>query len=178
MAELSTAARPYAKALFQLAVGESRLPAWAGTLAVLAQTAELPEVQSLICSPALTRSQLAALLCDALQGKLDREGENLVRLLAENGRLQLLPLIREEFETLKAEAEKRAEVEITTAAPVDPAQQAALRDAVKRRLQLDVQIDWKTDPSLIAGALIRAGDLVIDGTVSGELDRLRTALAA
>jgi F-type H+-transporting ATPase subunit delta len=178
MAELSTAARPYAKALFQLAVDESRLLAWSATMGVLAQAAGFPEVQSVIGSPALTRPQLAALLCDALQGKIDREGENLVRLLAENGRLQLLPLIRDEFETLKAEAEKRAEVQITTAVAVDAAQQAVLRDAIKRRLQLEVQIDWKTDPSLIAGALIRAGDLVIDGSVSGELDRLRNVLVA
>jgi F-type H+-transporting ATPase subunit delta len=178
MAELSTAARPYAKALFQLAVEQSRLPAWSEALGLLAQTAAIPEVQMLFSSPALTHPQLAALLCDALKGKLDREGENLVRLLAENGRLTLLPLIRDEFETLKAEAEKRAEVQITTAVPVDVAQQGSLREAIKRRLQLDVQIQWKTDPSLIAGALIRAGDLVIDGSVSGELDRLHTALVA
>lgn len=178
MAELSTAARPYAKALFQLAVEESRLPAWSETLGLLAQTAGIPEVQALFGSPALTRPQLAALLCDALKGKLEREGENLVRLLAENGRMTLLPSIRDEFETLKAEAEKRAEVQITTAVAVDAAQQSALREAIGRRLQLDVQIDWKTDPDLIAGALIRAGDLVIDGSVSGELDRLRTALVA
>lgn len=178
MAELSTTARPYAKALFQLAVDESRLPAWSETLGLLAQTAGIPEVEALIGSPALTRPQLAALLCDALKGKLEREGENLVRLLAENGRLALLPLIRSEFETLKAEAEKRSEVQITTAVPVDVAQQNTLRDAIKRRLQLEVQVEWKTDPALIAGALIRAGDLVIDGSVSGELDRLRTTLVA
>jgi len=178
MAELSTAARPYARALFELALSESRLPAWSATLATLAQTAAIPEVAALIGHPALTRPQLAALLCDVLKGKLEREGENLVRLLAENGRLKLLPLIREEFEQLKAEAEKRAEVEIVTAAAVDGTQQSVLVEAVKRKLRLDVQVTWKTDPSLIAGAVVRAGDLVIDGSVSGELDRLRSVLVA
>jgi len=178
MAELSTAARPYAKALFQLALSESRLPAWSQTLGTLAQAAALPEVNALIGHPALTRPQLSALLCDALKGKLDGEAENLVRLLAENGRLKLLPLIHTEFEQLKAEAEKCAEVEITTAAAVDAAQQAQLIAAIKRRLKLDVQVSWKIEPALIAGAVIRSGDLVIDGSVSGELDRLRHALAA
>jgi F-type H+-transporting ATPase subunit delta len=178
MAELSTAARPYAKAVFQLAVEQSRLGDWSDMLALLARTADIPEVRRLIASPALTRPQLAALLCDALKGKLDREGENLVRLLAENGRLSLLALIRDEFEALKAAAERRAEVEIATAVPVDAAQQAALKEAIKRRLQLDVNVEWKTEPALIAGALIRAGDLVIDGSVAGQLQRLRGVLAA
>ena len=178
MAELSTTARPYARALFKLALQESRLPAWSAALATLAQAATIPEVATLIGHPALTRPQLAALLCDALKGKLDREGENLVRLLAENGRLKLLPLIREEFEQLKAEAEKSAEVEIVTATAVDAAQQSALSEAVKRRLKLDVRVAWKTDPALIAGAVVRAGDLVIDGSVAGELDRLRNVLVA
>ncbi len=178
MAELSTAARPYAKALFRLALAESRLPAWSATLALLADTAKLPQVADLIGHPALTRPQLAAMLCDVLKGKLDHEGENLVRLLAENGRLKLLPLIREEFEAFKAEAEKRAEVEVTAAAPVDAAQQTVLAEAVKRRLSLDVKMSWKTDPALLAGAIVRCGDLVIDGSVAGELERLRHVIAA
>ena len=178
MAELSTAARPYAKALFQLALDEARLPAWSQTLATLAQAVELPEVRQLIGHPALTRAQLAALLSSALSGKLDREGENLVRLLAENGRLALLPLIHEEFETFKANAERRAEVEITTATAISGEQQDALAAAVKRRLGLDVQTVWKVEPALIAGAIVRSGDMVIDGSVSGELERLRHVLAA
>jgi F-type H+-transporting ATPase subunit delta len=176
--ELSTAARPYAKALFQLALEEGRLPAWSQTLGLLAQAVELPEVAQLIGHPALTRPQLAALLSGALSGKLEREGENLLRLLAENGRLALLPLIRREFEAFKAEAERRAEVEITSASPVDAAQQQALTAAVKRRLGMDVHTAWQTDPALVAGAVVRCGDLVIDGSVAGELQRLRHTLAA
>jgi F-type H+-transporting ATPase subunit delta len=178
MAELSTAARPYAKALFRLALDEGRLPAWSATLALLADTVRQPRVAELIGHPALTRPQLAALLCDALKDKLDHEGENLVRLLAEYGRLQLLPLVHEEFEAFKAAAEKRAEVNVTAAAPVDAAQQAALAEAIKRRLSLDVKMSWKTDPALLAGAIVRCGDLVIDGSVAGELERLRHAVVA
>lgn len=173
-----TAARPYAKALFELAVDESRLVAWSQVLALLSEAAQQPSVAAVIGHPALTHAELANLLCEVLHGKLDAEGQNLVRLLAENGRLELIPLIRDEFEQLKAAAEKSAAVEIATATAVDAAQQQTLAEAVRRRMGLDVKVVWKTEPELIAGAVIRAGDLVIDGSASGELERLRHALAA
>ena len=103
-------------------------------------------------------------------------GQATTRLLVENGRLAALPAIAEQFEQLRAEAEARVDVEITSAVEVPTAQQQQLADAVKKRLQREVAIRWSTDPELIAGALIRAGDLVIDGSVRGELDRLQTVL--
>jgi F-type H+-transporting ATPase subunit delta len=90
--------------------------------------------------------------------------------------VRTLPAIAAQFEQLRAEAEARVDVEITSASAVPQAQQQQLAAAVGKRLQRDVAITWKTDAELIAGARIRAGDLVIDGSVRGELDRLRTAL--
>jgi F-type H+-transporting ATPase subunit delta len=101
-----------------------------------------------------------------------------VRLLAENNRIALLPAIAAEFEALKAEAEKRVEVDITTATDIDAAQKQTLAGAIGKRLSREVEVTWHTDASLIAGAVIRAGDLVIDHSVVDELTQLRHALTA
>lgn len=178
MAELSTLARPYAKAAFELAHAAQALPHWSQMLKTLARAAADPQVAVLLSNPRLSRSDVASALIAALGETLDAQGRNFVKLLAEYNRLALLPAIAEQYEVLKAEAERRVEVEITTAAPVDPAQQTKLVDAVRKRLAREVDVQWKTDPALLAGAQIRAGDLVIDGSVSGELEHLRQALMA
>jgi F-type H+-transporting ATPase subunit delta len=176
MADLSTLARPYAKAVFELARDAKAFGSWSEALDALAKLVSDPGMAGLIGHPALTRTELAQTLSKALTGKLSAEAVGLVRLLVDNGRVAALPAIAAQFEQLRAEAEARVDVEITSAADVPAAQQQQLGAAVKKRLQREVAISWKTDPELIAGALIRAGDLVIDGTARGELDRLQTAL--
>lgn len=178
MAELHTLARPYAKAAFELAREAGALQQWSQTLRTLTAAVADAQVAALLADPRLSRHEVAGVLIAALGDKLDAPGRNLVRLLAENNRLAALPAIAEEFEALRAEAEKRVEVEITTATAVAEPQQQALIGAVRKRLAREVQVAWKTDPALIAGAVIRAGDLVIDGSVAGELAQLRQAVAA
>lgn len=177
MADISTLARPYAKAVFELARAENRFADWSAILGGIAQAVSDKGVAAAIGHPSIGRGQLGALLVEALGSRLSAEGGNLVRLLSDNGRLKVAPAIAAEFEQLRAEHESRVDVEITSAAPVDAAQQAALAEAIGRRLSRKVQIRWGTDPDLVAGAVIRAGDLVIDGSVRGELEKLHTALA-
>ena len=176
MAELSTLARPYAKAVFELARDESKLADWSALLAGLAAAVRDKQVAAAIGHPAIGRGQLAEVLVQVMGGKVTEQAKNLLRLLSEYDRLTLAPAIAGQFEALRAEAERRIDVEIVSAAPVDAAQQQALVAAVKKKLDRDVRVEWKTDPSLIAGAQIRAGDTVIDGSISGELARLRQAL--
>jgi F-type H+-transporting ATPase subunit delta len=176
MAELSTLARPYAKAVFELARDEGKLADWAALLAGIAAAVSDKQVAAAIGHPAIGRGQLADVLVQAMGAKATAQARNLLRLLSEYSRLKLAPAIAAQFEALRAEHEKRVEVEIVSAAPVDAAQQKVLVDAVRKKLDRDVNVQWKTDPSLIAGALIRAGDTVIDGSISGELARLRQAL--
>ena len=176
MADLSTLARPYAKAVFELARDAKAFGVWSEALAALAKLVSDPGIAGLIGHPALTRTDLAQTLTKALSGQLSAEALGLVRLLVDNSRVAALPAIAAQFEQLRAEAEARVDVEITTANEMSAAAQQQLSSAVGKRLQREVAISWKTDPELIAGALIRAGDLVIDGSVRGELDRLQTAL--
>ncbi len=176
MADMSTLARPYAKAVFELARDAKAFGAWSEALAALAKLVSDPGIAQLIGHPALTRAELAQTLAKGLSGKLSAEALGLVRLLVDNSRVAALPAIAAQFEQLRAEAEARVDVEITSAAEMPAPAQQQLAAAVGKRLQREVAISWKTDPELIAGALIRAGDLVIDGSVRGELDRLQTAL--
>lgn len=176
MAELSTLARPYAKAVFELARDEGKLADWTALLAGLARVVRDPGVASAIGHPAIGRGQLADVLVQAMGASATAQAKNLLRLLSEYNRLKLAPAIAEQFEALRAEHERRVDVQIVSAAPVEAAQQQALVAAVKKKLNRDVNVEWTTDPSLIAGAQIRAGDTVIDGSISGELARLRQAL--
>lgn len=174
MAELRTLARPYAKALFELARAEKRLADGSRLLAQLASATTDPQLARAIRDPKVPR----AVLAEALGRGLSKEARNFVRLLVDNGRLKLLPEIRDQFERLRAEAERQADVVVLTAAAAGEAQRNALVKAIAKRLGCEVRVEWQTDPTLVAGALIRAGDLVIDGSLSGELERLRTALTA
>lgn len=178
MAELSTLARPYAKAVFELARDEKRLADWSTLLSGLAAAVSDPKVAGAIGHPAIGRVQMAEVLVEALGSSGTEPAKNLLRLLCENRRLSLAPAIASEFEALRAAYEKRVDVDIISAAPVDEAQQVQLLDAVCKKLNRDVKVTWKIDASLIAGAQIRAGDTVIDGSISGELERLRQALTA
>jgi F-type H+-transporting ATPase subunit delta len=176
MAEPSTLARPYAKAVFELARDEGKLAEWSALLAGLAAAVRDKQVAAAIGHPAVGRGQLADVLVQVMGGKASEHGKNLLKLLSEYSRLKLAPMLAEQFEALRAEHEQRIDVEIVSAAPVDAAQQQALVAAVKKKLNRDVNVQWKTDPTLIAGARIRAGDTVIDGSISGELARMRQAL--
>lgn len=175
MAEPATLARPYAKAAFDLAREEKSLAEWSALLGGLAAAVRDPKVAQWIGHPALGRGQLAEVLIKA-GGQMSQSAQNLLRLLAEYHRLKLVPAIAEQFEALRAEAERRVDVEVTSASKIDDAQQKALADAIRRKLEREVQIEWKTDPELVAGAVVRAGDLVIDGSVRGELERMATIL--
>ncbi len=176
MAELHTLARPYAKAAVELAQESAALPRWSKTLQTLSAVVADVRVSSLLSDPRLSRSDVVGLLGKALGDQLDAQGGNLLGLLVENKRIAALPAIAEEYETLRAAAEKRVDVEITTATAVAEPQQQALIAAIRKRLAREVDVAWKTDAALVAGAVIRAGDLVIDGSIAGELAQLRQAV--
>jgi F-type H+-transporting ATPase subunit delta len=130
MAEASTLGRPYAKAVFELARDEGKLADWSALLKGLAGAVADKQVAAAIGHPAIGRGQLAEVLIQAMGAKATDQAKNLLRLLSEYGRLKLAPAIAGQFETLRADHERRVDVQIVSAAPVDAAQQKALVDAV------------------------------------------------
>ena len=176
MAELSTLARPYAKAAFQAAVDAGDLQAWSDMLEVASNVTENQEMLKVLSNPGLTGPQQAQTLIDVCGDKLNTAGQNLVNVLAENKRISLLPQILEQFEHLKAEQEKAVDVEIISAYPVSDESKQKLTDALKAKLAKDVRVTTSVDKTLVGGAIIRAGDMVIDGTLRGKLAKLAEAM--
>ncbi len=177
MAEFTTIARPYAQAAFKLADQNKALDAWSDMLGVAALVAADPDMRKLLDNPRITAEQLAELFIDICGDRLDGSGQNLMRLLAERRRLVVLPEIFGLFEQMKSEAEGAITAQLITAFPATDAQKATVAAALKQRFGRDVQLEYITDPSLMGGAIVRAGDLVIDGSVRGKLTRLGTALS-
>ncbi|HBS41973.1 MAG TPA: F0F1 ATP synthase subunit delta [Oceanospirillales bacterium] len=176
MAELTTLARPYAKAVFAEASEKNALDAWSDDLSVLAAFAADADMAKLIKHPALTSAQQADALLDVCGDKLNEAAKNLVAVLAENKRLALLPEIAGLYEELKAQLQNTVDVVVTSAFELSDAQAEKLAAALKARLQCDVRLTSEIDESLVGGAIIRAGDLVIDGSVTGKLSKLAEAM--
>lgn len=176
MAELSTLARPYAKAAFQAAVDAGELQAWSDMLVVASEVTANKEMAKVLSNPSLTGLQQAQTLIDVCGDKLNAAGQNLVNVLAENKRISLLPQILEQFEHLKAELEKAVDVQIISAYSVSDESKQKLTDALKAKLAKDVRVTTIVDETLVGGAIIRAGDMVIDGTLRGKLAKLAEAM--
>ena len=176
MAELSTLARPYAKAAFQAAVDAGNLQAWSTMLSVASNVALQDQVEEVLSNPSLTGAQQAQTFIDVCGDILNESGQNLVNVLAENKRISLLPQIFEQFEHLKAELEKAADVEIISAFEVTDDTKQKLTQALKVKLDKDVRVTTSVDETLVGGAIIRAGDMVIDGTLKGKLAKLAEAM--
>ena len=176
MAELSTLARPYAKAAFQAAVDAGALQAWSTMLSVASNVALQDQVEEVLSNPSLTGAQQAQTFIDVCGDILNESGQNLVNVLAENKRISLLPQIFEQFEHLKAELEKAVDVEIISAFEVTDDTKQKLTQALKVKLDKDVRVTTSVDSTLVGGAIIRAGDMVIDGTLKGKLAKLAEAM--
>jgi len=178
MADKTTIARPYAKAAFQEARGENRLGPWSDTLRVAAAVVADPRVEPLLGNPRVTSSELAQIVIDIAGPQLGEHGANFIKTLAENQRLAYLPEISTLFDELKDEAEKIVDVTVTSAAPLDDSQRKTLTAALERKLKRGIRMQCHTDPSLIGGAVLQAGDLVIDGSLRTQLNRITYELTA
>ena len=177
MSELTTAARPYARAVFEIARDSKSFDTWSDRLQFLAAVLKDPAMTQLLDAPKLTHQKRASMVESVSSDHLDEQGLNFVKTLAENGRLDLLPDIAKLYEQYRAEAEGSIEATVISATELDEQQTRKIAEALSKRLQREVRIVSYTDPALIAGAIIRAGDLVIDGSVRGRLQNLTQAIA-
>lgn len=178
MAENVTIARPYARAAFAYAREHNALARWSEWLSAAASLVQDERVAALLVSPKVSPQELASLIGDASSGVGDDTGsKNFLATLAENRRLPVLPEIAAMYETLRAEVENVADVQVTSAVPLDDAQRQRLSAALKIRLQRDVRLHCGVDASLVGGAIVQSGDLIIDGSLKGRLERLAAELA-
>ena len=178
MAEPSTVARPYAEAAFKLADPADALGKWSEMLAELALVAQDERVRAATADPKLSDAQVSGIFISILSGKLTGEAENFVRVLAENGRIELLPLIHEQFEALKNEREGVVEAEVHSAFELTAAQVADLVQRLEKKTGRKVRTQVHVNKDLIGGIKVVLGDKVIDGSARAQLGALETALKA
>ena len=176
MAELTTVARPYAKAAFQLAQSEGKLAEWSSMLAVAAQVIANAEFAAYVARPTLSVKDQADALLAVISDQLNEQGQNFIRQLAGNKRLAALPAISGLFDELRAQAEGAVDVAVTAAFAMSDEQQTAMARVLTEKLSRQVKLTTAVDASLIGGAVIHAGDLVIDASVRGKLGKLRATL--
>lgn len=182
MSDSTTVARPYAKAIAEYARQNDSWQEWSDKLSVLAQALKLDEAVSFITNPSTTEEQHVSLLMTLVKkqfnDKASQTAENLLRLLAHNKRLCLLPEIQVQFESLKAQHDKTQKVEVISYSKLTEQQLQQLSDSLSKRLERKVLLEPKVDSALLGGAIIRAGDLVIDGSVRDKLNKLKVGLTA
>ena len=178
MAEAATIARPYAQAAFMAARDAQALDAWSTALQVSTGLASNARWASALGDPKQSPDSIVAMFAGLGGGAIDEKWQNFVRLLNENKRLKVLPQIMEQFEVLKAHHENEVEVQVTSATALSAEQQAKLSASLKTRFKREVRMSTQVDPSLLGGAVIRAGDLVIDGSIKGQLERLASDLGS
>ncbi|MBS1201970.1 MAG: synthase subunit delta [Chromatiaceae bacterium] len=174
--ELTTIARPYAEAVFERAKETGQLESWSRALGLLGAAATDPQVAPQIANPNVPRGRIRDLLIEVCGDALPGEVANLVRLLADNGRLAVIPEIAELFEARREADQGVRQIQVRSAFPLGEAERQAIAEAMARRLGGQVELTVEEDPALIGGVEIRAGDLVIDDSVRGKLKQLAHAL--
>ncbi|HEY5645804.1 MAG TPA: F0F1 ATP synthase subunit delta [Pseudomonadales bacterium] len=176
MAELATLARPYANAVFEVAKKGGELGSWSRMLALLAAAVNNDTVQVLLADPETEEEQKAYRLSAICGDELNDRGRRFVQVLAANKRLALLPEVFELFEALRAEEQSTLDVKVTSAYALSDGEAEKLKAALTRRFQREVNLSSEVDASLIGGAVIRAGDTIIDGSVRGKLSKLAESI--
>lgn len=175
MSDLTTIARPYAKAAFDFAVDKGQLDQWGQMLSFAAEVANNEQMKELLTG-SISADKLAEIFVAVCGEQVDAHGQNLLKVMAENGRLTALPDVSEQFMALKKEHEKEIDVEVISASELSDEQLANISSKLEQRLERKVKLNCSVDEALLGGVIIRAGDLVIDNSARGRLNRLSDAL--
>ncbi|MFP4614596.1 MAG: F0F1 ATP synthase subunit delta [Thiohalorhabdus sp.] len=178
MADANTIARPYAEAIFELAQSKGTFAEWEDTLTLLAAIAEDPSMRRMLGNPKVSQERQEEVFRSVAGDRLDAASNRLLDTLFANDRVAFLPDILEIYRDLRRSAEGEVHAEVTAAAPLDEEAEKAIASQLEKRFGKKVSVESRVDESLMAGLVIRAGDLVIDGSVRGGLEQLRNQLKA
>ncbi|MBV1908735.1 MAG: F0F1 ATP synthase subunit delta [Kangiellaceae bacterium] len=176
MAELTTLARPYAKAAFEFAIDAKQLPEWSEMLNFASLVVGDEAMQELLTSPHLTKDDQQEAMLKVCSDKLNDKAVNFIKLLAQNGRLVALPEIEVLFNFLRSEFEKTVKAQITSATALNEQQISQIKEKLAAKLGRQVEASVEIDAELLGGLIIQAEDLVIDGSVRGKLAKLSDTL--
>jgi F-type H+-transporting ATPase subunit delta len=177
MSSLTTLARPYAKAAFELAEAEQALTGWDDMLALASEIVTEPSMASLLGNPDFSNTQAVELITGVAGESFNRRFQDFLKVLTDNDRLSLLPQICELYQALREEAENRLSVKVVSAIPLDEEQTGRMQEALARRFDCEIELENEVNAEVIGGAVVYAGDQVIDGSLRGRLQKLSNSLA-
>ncbi|MDH3923278.1 MAG: F0F1 ATP synthase subunit delta [Xanthomonadales bacterium] len=177
MSSLTTLARPYAKAAFELAQGENALAGWNDMLRLASDIVVEESMATLLESPDVSNSDAVKIITDVAGEAFVGRFRDYLAVLAANGRLPLLPHINELYRALRDEAESRLSVKVVSAIPLDEDQSSRMKQALAQRFECEIELENEVDTEIIGGAVVYAGDQVIDGSLRGRLQKLSNSLA-
>ena len=177
MSTLATLARPYARAAFELAQSQQALAGWSDMLSLASAMATEESMAGLLESPHVSNERVVDIMADAAGDAFDKRFRDFLSVLAANRRLPLLPQVTMLYQQFREEAEKRLSVKVVSAVPLDESQAGRMREALAQRFECEIQLDNEIDAGVIGGAVVYAGDQVIDGSLRGRLHKLSTSLA-
>ncbi|CAK0751060.1 ATP synthase subunit delta [Gammaproteobacteria bacterium] len=176
MSDKITIARPYARAVFEQAQREDALESWSEMLTLAAHVVEDPVISGLLDNPLIGRDQIAGMIFGVVGEHFSEQGRNLIRVLAMNDRIVVLPEIAALFDAQKSEVENKLEAEVVSAYPMNDTQEQILTQALGKRFGRTVKITTRVDQNLIGGVIVRAGDVVIDGSLRAGLAQMASEL--
>jgi len=177
MSSLTTLARPYAKAAFELAQSEQALAAWDDMLGLAGTIVTEESMAGLLDNPDVSRKLVVEIITDAAGEAFNNRFRGYLSVLADNDRLALLPQVGLLYHQLRQEAENRLSVKVVSAVPLDDDQAGRMKEALARRFECEIELDNEIDADVIGGAVVYAGDQVIDGSLRGRLSKLSNSLA-
>ncbi len=177
MAENTTAARPYARAVYQTAQQHNAVSEWGDALALMAAVVSDSAMRDVLDNPRMGRQQKGEAVLTVIGDKLSAQQQNLIRLMAENNRLQALPDVAQQFEVFRAEAEGKIDAQVVSAFELSDEQVNTITTTLKNKLGREVSLTTATDVSLIGGVVIKAGDTIIDGSMKSRLESLALSLS-
>jgi F-type H+-transporting ATPase subunit delta len=177
MAEFATVARPYAEALFRVAQNGD-MAAWSGIVSELAQIGANPDMQAFASNPNVTAAQLAETIASLVKSPLNAEAKNFIAMLAENGRVALLPEIAAQFAVLKNALAGAADATVYSAFELSADQLNTLAATLEKKFGRKLNPTVEIDPSLIGGVRVVVGDEVLDTSVRAKLQQMHLALVA
>ena len=176
MSDHTTAARPYASAVYDIAKETGSLSSWSDALANIAAVINDCQISNLLDDPATSKAEKAGLIIKVLGDKLDPLQQNLIKLMSENDRLMIFSDVMTQFEIARAKAENKIDAEVTSAFELTAEQTEELIKTLKNNLGCDITLTTTVDKSLIGGVIIKAGDTIIDASMKSQLDSLALSL--
>lgn len=174
MALARSTARRYAEAAFEIAERDDSMEAWVAALAVAQERLVDPEVMRLLSNPSVASSSRVEVLGRILGDDVTGAQRNLLALMVRRGRFEQLPAVIREFQRLYRLREGIVEATVTSAATLDATELEALKSRLETMTGKTIDLSQEVDPGLLGGVQVRVGDQLIDGSIRGRLERLRT----